>query len=594
MTQPLFHLLLASLGLLLGPALGTLSIERQGARALLDGLSMTLVGGLCLLLVLPHTVNELGLLALVFALAGAALPSICAGLEPRRSWSLGVFSVFAALHLVLDGAVLGMDHGPAPMMAWAIIVHRLPIGFTLLMAFQNGRRTASAVWKVAFLMILATFVGFVVGPSLISMLPGGTPAVLEALVAGSLFRVLGATRSAAAPASHAACGHDDEGACAPHHPKKNVDEWWGAAGALVGFVALASVFASLDGVGAETVPGRALRTFLHLLLESAPALVLGYALAGVLTLGLTSAHLRALGRGGRLGQALKGVVFGLPLPVCSCGVLPLYESFVRRGVPAAAAMAFFVATPELGLDAVLLSVPLLGLPITLARILSAFVVAVLVGLLLSGRTSGAPLATPEEPAPGSRPSLGERLQAGLRFGFGEVFDHTMPWIIVGLSLAALVEPMLSAETIRSIPPALQIPVAALVSVPVYVCASGATPIAAVALQKGVSGGAVIALLIAGPATNITTFGVLTRLHGARKALAFGAAVTGLAIAAGTVVDVLGFTVGTVPPLALAAEPEASWIQWLSLLLLAGLATASLFRQGPRGLLKQILQPVHAH
>ncbi|MEO1231228.1 MAG: permease [Myxococcota bacterium] len=582
---PTVHLLLASLGLLLGPAMGALGIERRETRSLFDGLAMTLVGGLCLFLVLPHVLSELGLLGALLAVLGAAVPSLCAGLARKRAWSLTAFSVFATLHLVLDGALLGLEEAH---MAWAIIAHRLPIGFTLLIAFRDAPHPRAATWRAAFLMIGATCVGFLLGPGLVDALPSAAPAALEALVAGSLLRILGAGRLAAPAHDH--CHHDDHH---HHRPRRSIEETWGAGGAVLGLVALAAIVVNLGALGPDTVPGRAGRTFLHLLLESAPALVLGYGLAGALTVGLTTKHLGRLGRGGRLGQALKGVVFGLPLPVCSCGVLPLYESFVRRGVPAAAALAFFVATPELGFDAVLLSIPLLGWPLTLARIVSAFVVAVTVGLMLSGGTFSTAPSTEAPPEEEVRP-LGERVRAALRFGFGEVFDHTMPWILLGLLVAALIEPLLSAETLRGVPSFLQIPVAALISVPVYVCASGATPLAAVALQKGVSGGAVVALLIAGPATNITTFGVLTRLHGARRALAFGVAVTGLAILAGGVVDALGVGLGPLPPLRLEEEPHASPLQWLCLVALAGLASLSLFRQGPRGVLQQILQPVHSH
>ena len=95
---------------------------------------------------------------------------------------------------------------------------------------------------------------------------------------------------------------------------------------------------------------------------------------------LTPTRTSALARGGTFQQSLRGVAFGLPLPVCSCGVLPLYESLIRRGAPVAAAMAFFVATPELGLDAVLLSFPLLGESLTVARVVSAFIVALAVGV----------------------------------------------------------------------------------------------------------------------------------------------------------------------------------------------------------------------
>lgn len=332
-----------------------------------------------------------------------------------------------------------------------------------------------------------------------------------------------------------------------------------------------------------------------LILESAPALLLGYTLAGVVPFLLTPSRTTALGRGGRLGQSLRGVAFGLPLPVCSCGVLPLYESLIRRGAPPAAAMAFFVATPELGLDAVILSVPLLGSSLTIARVVAAFVVAVLVALLVSGplRTKEAASPDADTATPDERP-MSERVQSGLRFGFVEVFDHTMPWIALGLAIAALAEPLLSHDAIAHIPSSLQVPLAALIGVPLYVCASGATPIAALAIHKGLSAGAVIAFLIAGPATNVTTFGVLARLHGRRIALRFGVTVTILAILAGWCVDMIGVPAADVLGTHAHDHAQVSWLAWGCALTLVFLSVSSLLRQGPRGVVHQIFVPIHSH
>lgn len=349
---------------------------------------------------------------------------------------------------------------------------------------------------------------------------------------------------------------------------------------------------SPDAVGSNVTTF--LRTLGVLLIESAPALLLGYALAGLVPFLLTASRAAALGRGGRLSQSLKGVAFGLPLPVCSCGVLPLYESLIRRGAPPVAAMAFFVATPELGLDAVLLSVPLLGTSLTVARVVAAFLVAVIVAHLVGRYATaltgaGAPIAE----IPVDQP-LGERIRSGLRFGFVELFDHTMPWIALGLIIAAAAEPLLSHGSIASIPTALQVPLAALIGVPVYVCASGATPIAALAIHKGLSTGAAMAFLIAGPATNVTTFGVLARLHGRRVALLFGVSVTALAVIAGWTIDLIG--VSAVPVLEghAAVDAHGSWLSVTAVVILSMLVVASLVRQGPRGAIQQILDPIHVH
>jgi len=257
-------------------------------------------------------------------------------------------------------------------------------------------------------------------------------------------------------------------------------------------------------------------------------------------------------------------------------------------------MAFFVATPELGLDAVLLSVPLLGMPLTVARVIAAFLVAVLVALMVGWRASVPAVASDDVREAAEEQPLGVRIRAGLRFGFVEVFDHTMPWIALGLIIAAVAEPLLSHGAIGAIPAALQVPLAALIGVPVYVCASGATPVAALAIHKGLSTGAAMAFLIAGPATNVTTFGVLARLHGRRMAFVFGITVTALAVLAGWIVDGLGISAAPVLEAHASVDHHGAWLGWLSVVGLSLLVVASLVRQGPRGALRQILEPIHQH
>ena len=128
----------------------------------------------------------------------------------------------------------------------------------------------------------------------------------------------------------------------------------------------------------------------------------------------------------------------------------------------------------------------------------------------------------------------------------------------------------------------------------YVCASGATPIAALAIHKGLSTGAAMAFLIAGPATNVTTFGVLARLHGRRIALLFGVTVTVLAVLAGWIVDLIGIPAAPILESHSALDSHGSWWAYLAVGGLAALVVASLLRQGPRGALRQILEPIHVH
>ena len=378
-----------------------------------------------------------------------------------------------------------------------------------------------------------------------------------------------------------------------HAPNEGIDVW-ASIGAVLGGVTVAAALVLGGGHehGHETHGLGAI--FLSLALQSAPALLIAYVLAGLLTAFITPAKLRWLGGGPRGVQALKGVGFGLPLPICSCGVLPLYETLARRGVPGTAAIAFLVATPELGLDAVLLSFPLLGAELTIARVAAAFLVAMLVALVV-GSVIGAKTQSVDEDAEVDTRSMKERVSSGLRFGLIDLFDSTMPWVLAGLLIAAWVQPILGAAAIDSLSPYIQVPLFALLGIPLYVCAAGATPIAAVAIMGGVSPGAGIAFLLAGPATNVTTFGILSRLHNARVAFTFGLTMTLGAIGAGLSVDLAGVTfAGSMDGDMSHGSMGGEWWQMVSLGGLAALMGWSLLRKGPRGVVAQISQPTTSH
>jgi uncharacterized protein len=256
-------------------------------------------------------------------------------------------------------------------------------------------------------------------------------------------------------------------------------------------------------------------------------------------------------------------------------------------VPLAAALSFLVAAQEIGVSALLVSVPLLGWPLTLARLGAAFGVALLAGVLVGRWVAPRPApASPQVVTAGPPPPWRERLAHGLRAGLVESVDHTAPWILVGLGLAALVEPLLAADWLGRLPAGLDVPLFALLGMPSYVCASGGTPLVAVLLHKGLSPGAAVAFLLTGPATNLTTFAVLARLHGRKVAAAFAGVVAVGSIGLGLAVNAL------LPAQAgLALHPaveETGPLRWVGLASLGALFLASLLRQGPRTFLAQLL------
>lgn len=580
-------LIVALLGLLAGPMLLGLAPHGRVWRRWLDGLCLSLVGGLSILHLLPHAVEHGGPIALLVAVVSAIVPGLLHrhGDGAHSRWNLGLFALLL-LHAAVDGAALALLDDTSSSLSIAVAAHRVPVG---LVVFATARQLAPrAGWLSILLLSLATVGGFFGSDAAAHLLHGHhwLEGVLEAAVAGALLHILfdhhGIIAHLHGPDDH---DHDHD------HAPEPAEVGWSALGAVTGLVAVAvSTAVSADSHALDHIAETS-ETFWTLALDSAPALLLGYLLSGLIPALLTPSSAHHLSTGGPLRQAGRGLVFGLPLTVCSHGVLPQYAALVRGGVPATAALAFLVATPELGLDAVLLSVPLLGLPLAIARAAAALVVALLAALIV-GRFLPAP-AAPPAPAPAlARAPLGQRVAQGMRYALVVLVDHTMPWIAAGLLLAALAEPLLGHALLQSLPPVAQVPLFALAAIPAYVSAAGATPLAAVAVHKGISAGAALAFLLAGPVTNVTAFALLSALHGRRAAIGFGLVVVSLAVLAGWTVDAAGLAMPEVLHTE-AAEPHGP-LAWASLGVLAALMLGSLFRQGPRGMVHQLTSPVRAH
>ena len=180
------------------------------------------------------------------------------------------------------------------------------------------------------------------------------------------------------------------------------------------------------------------------------------------------------------------------------------------------------------------------------------------------------------------------MRKALGVGLGEVVDDTAPWILAGLGVAAVATPFLEGtpSPLAAIPPGIDVMLFAILGVPTYVCASAATPLVAVLLIGGLSPGAALAFLITGPATNITTFGVLARLHGRGTAATFSLAIIGASVGLGFLVN--GFFAG-IPRVSLESLTleTASTYKIAAVIGLVLAFSASLLRKGPRGFLAEL-------
>ncbi len=254
-----------------------------------------------------------------------------------------------------------------------------------------------------------------------------------------------------------------------------------------------------------------LAAVLNVFLELAPWLLVGLAVAGALHVLLPEGFVARNLRGA--GGVVRAVAIGVPLPLCSCGVIPAGLGLRRDGASDGATVAFLISTPQTGVDSVLVSSGFLGWPFAIFKVLSAAVLGLVGGLATerwggSGAPAAAPLATSH-----TRRTWRDGVSHAL-----EVLDPIAVWLVVGVLLSAAITVFVPRDVMAGMGgagTALAYVVVLAISVPLYVCATASVPIAASLIGAGFPPGAALVFLVAGPATNAATVGAVYRAFGGR-------------------------------------------------------------------------------
>ncbi len=308
------------------------------------------------------------------------------------------------------------------------------------------------------------------------------------------------------------------------------------------------------------------------LAEMAPYLLLGFFFAGVLSI-LISAEWVERHLGGRgLCQVFKASLFGVPLPLCSCGVLPVGASLRRQGASRGATTAFLLSTPQTGVDSIAVTYALLGPFIAVVRPLAALVTGFAGGALVhvadrhdDDEAAGAAAAGGAGQASCSldgccdnEPAHRHSFLDALRYGFLTLPRDIGKALLVGVALSGVISALIAPDTLRAylgggIVPML---VAMAIGIPLYVCATASTPIAASLIVAGLSPGAALVFLVTGPATNSASLVTLWKVLGRRATILYLVTVAVGALATGIVVDALVGS-GLVPLSALVDAAAAS-------------------------------------
>jgi uncharacterized membrane protein YraQ (UPF0718 family) len=300
--------------------------------------------------------------------------------------------------------------------------------------------------------------------------------------------------------------------------------------------------------------------------ESGLWLIVGFAMAGAVHALIPRSFLTRHLAGPGPWPILKASLLGIPLPLCSCSVIPVAAGLRKDGASKGASAAFAISTPQTGEESIPLTWALFGPVFALARPLIAVTTAFIAGILIQftdrKQTAARTITISEQPfkpaaccgtkpAPASPPKtccqsqpqpsrLAPRLRDAWRHAFVTMPMDLAPWLFVGFLAAAAITAALPPGWIASHVGTGLLPMLAmlLVGIPLYVCATSSTPLAYSLVLAGLSPGAALVLLLAGPATNIATVTWALKDLGLRATAIYLATIASVAVAAGLAFDTL--------------------------------------------------------
>jgi uncharacterized membrane protein YraQ (UPF0718 family) len=261
---------------------------------------------------------------------------------------------------------------------------------------------------------------------------------------------------------------------------------------------------------------------------SSPYLVLGLLASGVIHQFLSVDVIKKwLGRG-KISDVFKAAIVGIPLPLCSCSVIPTAVTLRKSGASNGATSAFLISTPESGVDSIAMTYALMDFPMTVLRPLVAFITAFVAGIMqiwfnnfelppeeMEQKKS---CCHGKEEASVVKETFYKKLNNITSYGFGKLTNDLAGWLTIGILLGALIDYLVPADFFTTLGPNSSRLMILVIGVPLYICASATTPIAASLILKGLSPGAALLLLLVGPATNVSNIMVVQKYIGKRGML----------------------------------------------------------------------------
>ena len=347
----------------------------------------------------------------------------------------------------------------------------------------------------------------------------------------------------------------------------------------------------------------------QLLEESSLYIFGGLLIGGMLKIFLSPTFVaQHLGQG-KIRSVFKAALLGVPIPLCSCGVLPAAAQLKRQGANNGATTAFLIATPESGVDSITVSWALLDPLMTVARPVAAFVSAVVAGILenlVSERTpermAPLPMAVPLTTTSASTAATTcsdshcgchqeevysgffAKLRQGIGYALNDIWGDLAGWFFIGIVAAAAITVLVPSELIsRYLGGGLSsMALALLIGLPMYICATASTPIAAAMILKGVSPGTALVFLLTGPATNLAALAVLLRILGKKGVAIYLVSIAVISVLCGLLLDGIYLSLGLSAAATIGQVSEAlpHWLMLSSAVLLLALSALHLLRHLP--------------
>ena len=256
--------------------------------------------------------------------------------------------------------------------------------------------------------------------------------------------------------------------------------------------------------------------FWSLCIETAPYLLLGMFFSGLIYIFIDSKFILKHIGSKSLSSILKSTLMGIPIPLCSCGVIPVASTIRNSGASKGSTVSFLVSTPQTGIDSIFMTYGMMGPVFAIFRPFAAFISGIISGIVVNRFDDESHNHVSKNYSNQEKVNLIERLKIGFNYGFVVLPSDILVPLLQGLSVAALISIVIPPDFIAtyfSDSKYLVFILMLFISLPIYVCATASVPIAVALMAKGVSAGAVFVFLMAGPATNASSIAVVKKILG---------------------------------------------------------------------------------